>query len=168
MPEPSLGTIMKEHGASVHRVCSSILRDEHLGADAAQETFARLWGRIAEGRAPERFGGWLRRVAITTSLDLMRRRKPADDLADHDPVAAADPSQDAVQLELERSFEAALAVLSEGQRTVFLLRHSGGLKLSEVADALDVSLPTVKTQFARACLKLQALLAHLYPDEGNE
>jgi len=42
---------------------------------------------------------------------------------------------------------------------VFLLRHRGGLSLREVAELLDLALPTVKTHFARAALRLQASLA---------
>jgi DNA-directed RNA polymerase specialized sigma24 family protein len=57
------------------------------------------------------------------------------------------------------AFERALLELPDGQRTVFLLRHEGGLTLAEVADALGVAVPTAKTQFARACLKLQEKLA---------
>ena len=51
------------------------------------------------------------------------------------------------------------------QRTVFVLRHSGGLRLREVAETLGLALPTVKTHFARACLKLQTTLAAF--DEGS-
>jgi RNA polymerase sigma factor (sigma-70 family) len=84
-------------------------------------------------------------------------------------VASGDHAAEiaARDVELRGRFEAALAELPEGQRTVFLLRHDGGLALSEVAETLDVSLPTVKTQFARACLKLQAKLAAFAPDEEN-
>lgn len=154
--------LVAEHGRSVRRVCNAILRDEHLGADAAQETFVRLWSRLREGRAPERFGGWLRRVAVSTSLDLLRRRPrapAAGEDAAPEPTAPDDPLALAAGRELHERFEAALAGLSEGQRTVFLLRHAGGLRLAEVAETLGLALPTVKTQFARACLKLQARLA---------
>ena len=78
-------SIVAEHGATVQRVCTSILRDEHLGADAAQETFLRLWNRIHEGRAPTRFGGWLKRVAVTTALDL-RRARPRTSEDEGEPV----------------------------------------------------------------------------------
>ena len=55
-------------------------------------------------------------------------------------------------------------IVFEGQRTVFLLRHEGGLPLAEVAETLGVALPTVKTQFARACLKLQSRLRPYRPN----
>jgi len=72
------------------------------------------------------------------------------------------------QAELAESFERALERLSDGQRTVFLLRHAGGLRLAEVAETLDVSLSTVKTQFARACLKLQDALRPFEPRPDDE
>ena len=159
--------VVAEHQHAVLRICRSILRDDHLGADAAQETFLRLWTRLDEGRAPKRSGPWLRRVAVSTALDLARRRRTRDDataeversLRPEDLEERATPVARTTTAELEARFEATLAKLPEGQRSVFLLRHSGGLSLSEVAETLDVALPTVKTQFARACLKLQTALA---------
>ena len=44
--QSSFQSIVAEHQSTVLRVCRSILHDEHLGADAAQETFLRLWQRL--------------------------------------------------------------------------------------------------------------------------
>ena len=163
-------SLVARHKTVVLRVCRSILRDDHLGADAAQETFLRLWRRIGEGREPERSSAWLRRVAVSASLDLARTRTART----HEAAALeslADPRSEpgsqrdeAAAAELRSRFESALAELSDGQRAVFLLRHEGNLALSDVAETLGVSLPTVKTQFARACLKLQEKLATFRPE----
>ncbi len=165
--------LVAEHGPSVLRVCRSILRDDHLGADAAQETFVRLWTRLVANRAPRRFGAWLRRVAITASLDLRRRREVRERVVDRigselREHAGRSPEDHLAARELEERFAQALERLSDGQRTVFLLRHSGGLHLAEVAETLDVSLPTVKTQFARACLKLQDALRPFEPEPDEQ
>ena len=163
--------LVAEHQQTVLRVCRSILRDDHLGADAAQETFLRLWRHVSEGRTPEKLGAWLRRVAVTTALDHIRsgRRR-----ATHTAEAAlrgaasgaardAGPEEVMVARELRERYERALPTLSEGQRTIFLLRHAGGMPLGEIAQTLDVSVPTVKTQFARACVRLQAALRPFVP-----
>lgn len=149
----------------VLRLCRAVLRDEHLGADAAQEAFARLWRRLVARDAPalERPEAWLRSAALGAALDLARRREvrtrqevePAAEPA----APAPTPLARAGERELRERLERALEDLSEGQRTVFLLRHEGGLSLREVAELLGLALPTVKTQFARACLRLQARLA---------
>jgi RNA polymerase sigma-70 factor (ECF subfamily) len=179
----SFDRLVAEHQRSVLRISRSILRDEHLGADAAQETFVRLWRSLEAGRAPENSGGWLQRVAVTAALDLRRRRRsraarerqlagepgPSDHararLEAGEPAfeSREQPERAVHERELEERFERALATLSEGQRTIFLLRHSGGLTLAEIAETLDIALPTAKTQFARACLRLQAALRPFRP-----
>jgi RNA polymerase sigma-70 factor (ECF subfamily) len=173
-PRATFDGLVAEHQRAVLGICRSILRDEHLGADAAQETFLRLWRRLGAGRAPDSLRAWLGRVAVTTSLDVARRRRvraEADALRAADDRAAerdsTEPAHAAENAELVRMLEAAVAHLPEGQRTVFQLRHFGGLSLRDVAAVLDVALPTVKTQFARACLKLQAALAAHRPEDGD-
>jgi len=166
--------LVARNRAEVLRVCRSILRDDHLGRDAAQETFLRLWKRIVAGREPERSSAWLRRVAVSTSLDLARTRRARteeasvpDSLADR-RTTSSPQRDDAADAELRSRFEHAIEELPEGQRTVFLLRHEGNLPLAQVAETLGVSLPTVKTQFARACLKLQEKLAAFRPEGRSE
>lgn len=169
---PTFEELVSQHQGEVLRLCRSILRDEHLGADAAQETFARLWRRILEGRPPEKASAWLRRVAVTASLDCARTRvargkesEIEESLAD--PHASTSTAQEsaASASELADRFERALVELPEGQRAVFLLRHEGGLSLAQVAETLGVAVPTAKTQFARACLKLQEKLVAFRPEK---
>ena len=156
--------LVSRHQREVLRLCRTILRDDHLGADAAQETFVRLWRRLEDGREPQSSSSWLRRVAVSTSIDVARSRAARKSEREVD-LSLADPrTAGAGDAELRERFEKALAELPEGQRTVFVLRHEGGLKLAEVAETLGVGLPTVKTQFARACLKLQEKLAAFRPE----
>ncbi len=163
--------IVARHRNQVLRVCRAILRDEHLGADAAQETFLRLWQSMGHGKTAEPQSLFIRRVAVNASLDLARRRKVQREIDDRllersrtdDLVEGVGPEEKTASDEMRRRFEQALITLPEGQRSVFVLRHEGGLTLAEVAQALGVALPTVKTQFARACLKLQKSLAAFGP-----
>jgi RNA polymerase sigma factor (sigma-70 family) len=82
-------------------------------------------------------------------------------------VETRGPVRAVLASEIRERFERALETLSEGQRTVFLLRQEGDMTLAEVAGLLGVALPTVKTQFARACLRLQAGLGDFRPHEDR-
>jgi RNA polymerase sigma factor (sigma-70 family) len=157
---------LAEHGPLVLRVCTAILGDPELGADAAQETWLKLL-RHGDRRSISNLGAWLRRAAVTTALDCARRRqiRAVESLPEEIPGPAPDPARTARLLELRRHLHAAAAKLPEAQRTVFLLRHEGGLPLREIAEIQGLSLPTVKTHFARACVRLQAALRpHLDPE----
>ncbi len=163
--------LVQQHGSAVQGVCRSVLRDEHLGADAAQEAFLRLWATLEAGPRPRHFGAWLRRVAVRASLDLVRAgraRQRAHEVAPPALERDAPPPAAAQEGELRERFERALATLPEGQRTVFALRHDAGLPLSEVAEVLGLALPTVRTQFARAALALAHKLRAFAPDPRAE
>lgn len=160
--------LVATHRGELRKLCRAILRDDALCDDALQQTFLRLWERLRRGRAPERPQGWLARVAVNASVDLVRRAGARPDAAalEDPPARPADAPEEGARLaELERRLRSALAELPEGQRTVFQLRHDAGLPLAEIATALGVALPTVKTQFARAAAKLQRRLSAFRPED---
>jgi RNA polymerase sigma-70 factor (ECF subfamily) len=167
--------LVAEHRPEVLRICRAIVRDEHLGADAAQEAWLRLWRRSRTQELPTLGRAWLRKAAVSSALDLVRRRSvrqasvapdvPPDEAPD--PRSTASPPGAAAHAELQAALDRAVAGLPDRQRLVFLLRHEGGLSLTEVADTLDIALPTAKTQFARAVLKLQSRLRAFRPEERH-
>ena len=142
----------------------------------------RLWRRLDSDEAggpPRSIGAWLRKAAVSSALDVARKRERRERMLEANAgkagntvrgEAAADdprrgPAEETQRRELDARLAAALRELPEGQRTIFLLRHEGCLELREVAEALGVQTTTVKTQFARACLKLQSRLRWLQDDE---
>jgi len=157
--------LVAHHRREVFALCRSVLRDEHLGADAAQEAFVRLWKRMQSAGAPEEPRGWLRKTALSSAIDVLRRR-PRSEPLENAPEPTHEPAT-ATEAELRAGFEQALGELPEGQRAIFLLRHDGGLRLSEIAQTLGLSRETVRTQFARAALKLQTKLSAFRPEQDQ-
>ncbi len=156
--------LVAHHRREVFALCRSVLRDEHLGADAAQEAFVRLWKRMQSQGQPEELRGWLRRAALSSAIDELRRKPRAELVEELPEPALEEPHGDT---ELRTRFERALAELPEGQRAIFLLRHEAGLTLVEIASTLSISRETVRTQFARAALKLQSKLSAYRPDKDE-
>jgi RNA polymerase sigma-70 factor (ECF subfamily) len=154
--------LVAHHSREVFALCRSVLRDEHLGADAAQEAFVRLWKRMQTEGAPAEPRGWLRKAALSSAIDELRR-KPRAAALEELPEPALEIAPEA-EPELHARFERALAGLPEGQRAIFLLRHESDLRLTEIAEMLGISRETVRTQFARAALKLQSKLSAFRPE----
>jgi RNA polymerase sigma-70 factor, ECF subfamily len=150
-------------------------RDEHLSEDLVQETLLRLhrisWNYLPKGL----FKGFLFRIARNLLIDHSRRavndvlmsrvrsgtvnRNGEElDLMQQMPDDLVSPDQRAIEKEVAEVVHELLLQLPEEQRQTFLLHHYNSLTLSEVADAMETTLPTAKSRLRLAKEKLRHLL----------
>jgi DNA-directed RNA polymerase specialized sigma24 family protein len=119
-----------------------------VGADAAAEALAYAWEHWPRVGAMDNPLGYLYRVGQSAAqTELRRGRKP-----DLPPVPPA--LQAAVDPELPR----ALLELSPQQRAAVLLVHAHGWTFAEAADALSVSVSTLRNHLNRGLTRLRQLL----------
>ena len=137
-----------------------LLRDPHLGDDAAQETFLRMWRGMRRHEPRGRFIAWTFTVARNTCIEFMRReaRTPI-------PVEQRDIWEDHSEIhELRRLINEAIAALDEPYRTTFMLRETG-LPYEEIAEILSCPIGTVRSRLHVARRRLTELLRPVLGDE---
>ena len=168
----ALAPLMERHYRRLYRVALSYLRSADDALDCVQETFVKALENAGRWNPDSEVAPWLTRIAINNAIDRYRRAKRRSrseaPLAegDHDLRLAEDqpsPERRVIGGELGQCVERALKALPEGQRAVFVLRHYEQLSLAEIADALGMSLGTVKSSLHRAVLRLRDRLAVLRP-----
>jgi len=129
----------------LHRLCypraAAFLRKLGVGEldldDAAQEVFVQLFRYLPSFRREAELSTWLYRVCITQARSARRRRRVTQTLSrlltlGWAPTLVSTPSlPDAV---VRRRVEAALASLSEGDRTVFVLYEMEGVPGKRIAE----------------------------------
>jgi RNA polymerase sigma-70 factor (ECF subfamily) len=118
--------------------------------ELTQDVFVRVWERLETFRGDAAFGTWIHRVAINVMLARQEVRKRdrgrfEDDEAEMDatPVASR-------EVESSLDVETALRNLPEGARRVFVLHDMEGYKHHEIAEMLDITTGTSKSQLHRA------------------
>lgn len=132
------------------RLANRLLGDRAAAEDVAAEALARAYARWPKvGGLPYR-DGWVLKVATNLSIDRLRRRPP-----EVWPATAAD-FEDRVELRI--ALNAALLTLAPRQRQAVALRYLGGLSDQEVAQALGISLGSVKTHIHRGLKGLRGRL----------
>jgi RNA polymerase sigma-70 factor (ECF subfamily) len=166
----ALAPLMDRHYRRLYRIALAYLRQPDDALDAVQETFVKAFQNAASWDGASEAGPWLTRIAVNHSIDRYRRGKrralaeaPLPE-TDHDPrltLEAASPEQRVFGRELGERIGAALRGLPDRQRTVFVLRHYEEMKLEEIAEALDLSLGTVKSSLHRAIRQLRSRLEGL-------
>jgi len=154
--EAAFAELYHRHASAAYTAAYRLLGNAADAEDVAKELFLALPKTLA-GYDPGRgaLGGWLRRVAVRLALMRMRsvRRRRETDAGSVATLLARDDAA------LERlSIEAALARLSEEQRTVFLLKEVEGYEHGEIAALLDISVANSEVRLFRARQALRALL----------
>ena len=130
------------------RLARRMLGDTAAAEDVAAEALARAYARWPKVSALPYRDGWLLRVAANLAIDRMRRR-PVEVLAEPAPQF-----EDGVDLRL--ALNAALLTLAPRQRQAIALRYLAGLSDREVAEAMGISLGSVKTHIHRGIAGLRS------------
>ena len=148
------------HVDRIYRLTYRLTGREHLARELTQDTFVRAFGRLKGFRGDSAFGTWLHTIAVSITLNELRRLKrerlreaPYEEaLTVTDSVPYSDPL-------LRDKLMTAVNELPEGCRAVFMMHDSEGFTHQEIAAALGVTEGTSKAQLSRARGKLRVALA---------
>ncbi|MGH2758980.1 MAG: RNA polymerase sigma factor [Actinomycetota bacterium] len=130
-----------------------LLRDPHLGDDAAQETFLRMWKGVRRHEPRGRFIAWTFTVARNTCIEFMRREARTPIPVEQNEVS----TDDSETRELRRVIDDAIAALGEPFRSTFVLRETG-LSYDEIAEILGCPVGTIRSRLHVARRRLVELL----------
>jgi RNA polymerase sigma-70 factor (ECF subfamily) len=138
--------------------------------DAVQQAFVQAFVKLETFRRGSAFYTWLYRIAINTSIDHRRRRRPTasvDRAREDHGLEPADPNPGPAgeydRAQRCREVRRAIAALDEDHRRVVVLREIDGCTYDQIADILDVPVGTVRSRLHRARVELKELLK----TEGN-
>jgi RNA polymerase sigma-70 factor, ECF subfamily len=128
--------------------------------DASQEVFLRLYRNLGKVESHAAFSSWLYRVTVNVCHDMRRRRPALAPLEDAELARdeEADPQQATVEAERRRALDLGLKHLPEKERAALVLRDLEGLPTEEVARVLGSSPATVRSQIAKARIKMRGFL----------
>jgi RNA polymerase sigma-70 factor (ECF subfamily) len=157
--ENAFTELVDRHRDAVVNLTYRYLGNKSDAEDLAQEVFLRIYRSRARYEPAAKFTTWLYRVAANACLNEVRdrRRRPTFAAAALDEPGApatdgraASPVEEAERSELREQVRAALAELPERQRMALLLNKFHGLGYEEMADALAMTVPAVKSLLVRA------------------
>ena len=148
-----------------HKIVKLIMRyvrDPSEALDVSQEAFLKAYRALPKFRGDSAFYTWLYRIAINTAKNHMvaARRRPLEYASDiHDPenfewhASLQDtdsPEGQALSDELRRTVENAIGSLPDDLRTAIMLRELDGLSYTEISQAMDCPVGTVRSRIFRA------------------
>jgi len=136
-----------------------LLHDEKLAEDIVQETLLKIYQQGLKGFVPDQFRPWMYKIATNTCKDYWRKPTSRLEYVTDKDIEEKGRVHHIIDHQLERQWMVeSLNQLSLDYRTVLYLRFYQGLKYSEIALALDISINTVKTRITRGLKQLENIL----------
>jgi RNA polymerase sigma factor (sigma-70 family) len=154
--EAAFEALVQRYRSRLLAFCRHMLRSHEDGEDVLQEVFAASYRAIVADEREIFVRPWLYRIARNMCLKHIGKRRPAADGGVEElDLAAAGSTVDAVHMREDlRQIVGDVQELPETQRTALLLREIDGLSYEQIAEAMDTSVPGVKSLLVRARVSL--------------
>lgn len=120
--------------------------------DIVQEVAYRSFKKLDTLKSPEYFKTWLIKIAITCSIDLIRKNKKIIHLDSKSEGFIGSVDED---VSLSVTLKGLLDQLNENEKSIIFLKFYQGYSLKEIADLLEIPLGTTKSVLYRALHKLR-------------
>ncbi len=149
--------LYQKYSKAMYNTSLRIVNNTGDAEDVLQESFCDAFAAIGSFAYKSTFGAWLKRIVINKSINALRKRKLTIIDMDKTTVGhlADEEAYDETGIRLKvEEIKKAVKELPNGYRTVLTLHLFEGYDQEEIAEILQVSHVTVRTQYMRAKQKL--------------
>jgi len=145
------------HAPKMLSVCRQYIKDIHFAEDVMVNGFLKVFTHLGTFKFQGSFEGWVRRIMIRESISYLRKQQFVvydDEVYEKQEQQANIQTTDLDTEHIQRLIDA----LPQGYKMVFVLYTVEGYKHKEIAEMLDISESTSKTQLLKARRLLQEQL----------
>ncbi len=147
-------------------VCRRYAKDNDEALDIFQEAFIKVFNNIHKYGDKGSFEGWIRRIMVNTAIDHIRRNKVNNNMVElndrHSDTMSGNDEDESDSLLNNVSYDELLKCvqnLSPAYKQVFNLYVVDGYQHNEIAEMLNISVGTSKSNLAKAKMNLKKLLS---------
>ena len=168
--------LVEAYQTPVYNLCYRMLGEPEAAEDAAQETFLKVYQNLARYDRERSFPTWLLSIAAHHCIDRLRRRRFVSFSIDEDEEAqmelpdrsAPDPETETVRRQEQAHLHQLLQSLDPTDRAALILRYWQDCSEIEIAQALTLTVPAVKSRLHRARRALAKLSEEETPRPRTE
>lgn len=147
-------TLYTKHAPKMLSVCRYYIANISDAEEVMLSGFFKVFTSIDSFKNEGSFEGWIRRIMIRESISFLRKKNPllaVETMEPYTEVVANDVEINAGVEEIQKAIDA----LPQGYKLVFNLYEIEGYKHQEIANMLNISVSTSKTQLFKAKKTLQ-------------
>jgi len=145
--------LFQEFEEDIYRTAFIYVKNQEDALDVVQETAYRSFKSIKNLKEPKYLKTWIVKIAISCSIDLLRKKKNVIELKPEiEKIISNDVEKD---IPLSITLEDLIDLLNENEKKIIILRYYFDFTIKEVAETLKIPLGTAKTILYRGLSKLR-------------
>ena len=152
--------LFEMHAPKMLSVCRYYIKDTHYAEEAMLNGFFKVFTNLKSFKSKGSFEGWIRRIMVRESISYLRKQKHIEL-----PIEVIEFKNDAfnhINVDIEvAEIQHLIDALPEGYKIVFVMHAIEGYKHHEIADLLNITEGTSKSQLFKARKLLQGKIKKL-------
>ena len=151
----SEATLVKEYAPTLLAICQRYCYERSLAHDALQETFINIFKYINSYSGKGSFEGWMKRIAVNSSIQLLKKYKPFDFKEDNHLEKVVEAQVPDVSSSM--SVDEILSLINELPKSlalVFNLYIVEGYSHNEIGEMLNITSSTSRSHLTKARVKM--------------
>ena len=154
-------SLYKKYSRKMFAICLRYAKNQETAEDILQDGFIRVFGALNTFRKQGSLEGWIRRIMVNTALEYHRKEVKMYTISEAAEVSSESSDADALSQLSNIEVLELLKSLPLGYRNVFNLYAIEGYNHAEIAEMLQISEGTSKSQLSRARSLLQQKVIQL-------
>ena len=163
--------LSKRHHNRLLQAAYRVTRNWQDAEDALQDSLLKAFIHLKDFQEKSRFSTWITRIAINSALMMLRKKRVCQEIPfegidgsgeNYEPREPRSPAEDPetrlARKEREELLRNAIVRLPQVLREAVELRQARGYSTREIAQALGISVPAVKSRLSRARVTLREML----------
>ena len=157
--------LYEEYYSKMMGVCLRYANNDQDALDILHEGFIKVFKHIAKYQPGTSLSAWIRRIMVNTAIDFYRKsiRRRTEDIEKAYDLSSN--NADAISQCTEKEILDAVQQLSPAYRAVFNLYVIEGYSHKEIADMLDITESTSRSNLVKSRMKLKEILTSRYSDD---
>lgn len=150
--------LYQQFAPKMYGICLRYAGNVQEAEDILQEGFIKIFNKISSYRGEGSFEGWIRRIFVNTAIEHFRKKTYLQPITEIEENTIEGNYLSVLDSLAEKDIIQLVQQLSPGYRTVFNMYVVEGYTHKQIAEALDISEGTSKSQLSRAKSILQDLV----------
>lgn len=147
--QQSMYRLYKLYVQAMYNTCIRMVSNQFDAEDIIQESFVKAFNNLDSFRGDSSFGSWLKRIVINQSISFIRSKKQEFTDIENLQIVSEEENDDVPKVDPKMIHES-IKTLPEKARVVLNLYLLEGYRHKEIAEILQITESTSKSQYLRA------------------